>query len=68
MGELGEHHSLAASVASYHVSALEQMQLVERSRHGRTVTVTRTDRGEQLLGLYGADRLSGRHTDGRGSG
>jgi hypothetical protein len=25
------------------------------------VTVTRTERGTQLLALYGADRLSGRH-------
>lgn len=67
MSALGEQLSLAASMVTYHVSALEQMQLVERHRRGRSVTVTRTARGTELLALYGADRLSGRHTSIAGS-
>jgi hypothetical protein len=38
------------------------MQLVQRRRRGRTVIAHRTERGDQLLSLYGADRLSSRHT------
>jgi DNA-binding transcriptional ArsR family regulator len=67
MTALREQFALAASVATYHVAALERMQLVARSRRGRSVTVARTARGEQLLALYGADRLSARHTSIDGS-
>ena len=61
MTELGDQLSLAASAVSYHVAALERMQLVTRRRRGRSVTVRRSARGAHLLALYGADRLSSRH-------
>jgi DNA-binding transcriptional ArsR family regulator len=61
MTELADRLSLIASMVSYHAAALERMELVTRSRRGRSVTVRRTPRGAQLLALYGADRLSGRH-------
>ena len=48
-------------MVSYHVAVLERMQLVVRRRRGRSVIVTRSERGEQLLALYGADRLSSRN-------
>ena len=47
-------------MVTYHVSALEQMQLVERHRRGRSVSGhAQPARGTELLALYGADRLSG---------
>jgi DNA-binding transcriptional ArsR family regulator len=61
MTELADQLSLVASAVSYHVTALERMQLVTRSRRGRSVTVARSTHGAQLLALYGAHRLSGRH-------
>jgi DNA-binding transcriptional ArsR family regulator len=44
------------SVATHHLTALEAAGLVSRQRSGRTVLVTRTARGDALLGLYDGAR------------
>lgn len=61
MTELGDWLAIAASAVTYHVAALEQMQLAQRRRRGRCVTVRRTARGERLLALYSVDGLGSRH-------
>jgi DNA-binding transcriptional ArsR family regulator len=53
-GELARLLDGVPSVASHHVRALERAGLVSRVREGRSVTVRRTPRGNDLVALYTA--------------
>jgi DNA-binding transcriptional ArsR family regulator len=52
IGTLADILHAVPSAATHHVNALQAAGLVERHRHGRTVLVDRTARGEALLELY----------------
>jgi DNA-binding transcriptional ArsR family regulator len=54
IGALADVLRAVPSAATHHVNALQAAGLVERYRHGRTVLVDRTARGEALLELYDA--------------
>jgi DNA-binding MarR family transcriptional regulator len=54
IGTLAERLRAVPSAATHHVNTLQAAGLVERHRHGRTVLVERTARGEALLELYDA--------------
>jgi DNA-binding MarR family transcriptional regulator len=51
LGELAALLDVVPSAASYHVDLLEAAGLVARRRTGKTVLVTRTARGAELLAL-----------------
>lgn len=55
MGELAALVGSSASGLTYHVAALERAQLVRRRRTGSVVTVTRSDRGAELVLLLDTD-------------
>lgn len=55
-GELAKLLSGVPSMASHHLRALERAGLVSRVREGRSVTVRRTARGNDLVELYRASR------------
>jgi DNA-binding transcriptional ArsR family regulator len=52
IGTLAEVLHAVPSAATHHVNTLQAAGLVKRHRHGRTVLVDRTARGEALLDLY----------------
>jgi DNA-binding transcriptional ArsR family regulator len=54
IGTLADILHAVPSAATHHVNTLQAAGLVERHRHGRTVLVDRTARGEALLELYDA--------------
>jgi DNA-binding transcriptional ArsR family regulator len=51
MGELAQLTSLAPSAVTYHCERLATAGLVRREKWGRTVTVSRTGRATELIGL-----------------
>ena len=52
IGTLADILHAVPSAATHHVNTLQAAGLVQRHRHGRTVLVDRTARGEALLELY----------------
>ncbi|MEA2235244.1 MAG: hypothetical protein QOD83_5060 [Solirubrobacteraceae bacterium] len=52
IGTLADTLQAVPSAATHHVNALQTAGLVQRHRHGRTVLVDRTARGQALLQLY----------------
>jgi DNA-binding transcriptional ArsR family regulator len=51
MGVLARHLQCAASTATYHSQQLESAGLVERERHGQSIWLFRTQRGEEVVEL-----------------
>jgi DNA-binding transcriptional ArsR family regulator len=51
MGILARHLQCAASTATYHSQQLESAGLVERERHGQSIWLFRTRRGEEVVEL-----------------
>jgi DNA-binding transcriptional ArsR family regulator len=51
MGELARLTRLAPSAVTYHCERLAAAGLVRREKWGRTVTVSRTGRADDLIGL-----------------
>jgi DNA-binding MarR family transcriptional regulator len=55
MSEAAAVISATPATATYHVQQLENMGLVQRGRSGKEVTVSRTERGHELITLMGRD-------------
>ncbi|MEA2234546.1 MAG: hypothetical protein QOD83_4362 [Solirubrobacteraceae bacterium] len=66
IGTLADILHAVPSAATHHVNALQAAGLVERHRHGRTVLIDRTARGEALLELYDDAVIAG-SSDSSGS-
>jgi DNA-binding MarR family transcriptional regulator len=51
MGALAAALNCAPSTVTHHCDALEPARLIQRTRHGKTVWVSRTARGAELVDL-----------------
>ncbi len=55
MSEAASVMHTTGATATFHVGRLESMGLVRRRRRGQEVTISRTERGDELIALMGRD-------------